>query len=190
MRKLDGALLPEPSPSPSASEFFAPTLTAIASMTPHNAARDADYASWREGGGGSAGRSQRANEDRLYSTIGGDLLSSPQDRDRSPRSGSSLTSTADVLARHRQVTASLPPRKLSSVSQQDSPLAVSFPAETVLSPTLLEPISTLKSRRSMSPSPPHTPAGHRSRFCFCMDARIHHVFLSILLQLCVCMPRF
>jgi hypothetical protein len=57
------------------------------------------------------------------------------------------SSAADVLARHRQLAASLPLRKTTGEPPQDSPLSM-------WSPTHVEPLSSLKARdspRSRSP---------------------------------------
>ena len=159
-----GALLPSPSPSPSALPPLPPQAAAarangatsppmgsatsprargpapdpghaagvlpltsgnvasLASLTPHSKAQGREGREGGEGGG------------------------SPRvDRERPARR--SQGSAAEVLARHRQLAASLPPRKSAGEPPQDSP-------PSMWSPAHVEPVSSLKSRdlrRSRSP---------------------------------------
>ena len=75
-----------------------------------------------------------------------DPHASPQQLPERPGRRSEGSSAADVLARHRQLAASLPLRKTAGEPPQDSPLS--------WSPTHVEPLSSLKARdspRSRSP---------------------------------------
>jgi len=157
-----GALLPSPSPSPSALPPLPPAAVAarangaaspppgsatsprarpgpasgvlpltsgnvasLASLTPHSRAQG--------GEGGEGGGSPRVDRAGLQ-----------QERPARRSEGSA----AEVLARHRQLAASLPPRKSAGEPPQDSP-------PSMWSPAHVEPVSSLKSRdlrRSRSPT--------------------------------------